>query len=237
MIEFFHRARHWMLFIPLLFPTLLQIYLQSAYFQAISRFQVEMQTNPGNVDAVIPDLHAYAGQFNIYLLVMAVSFAVMLVWYFAVGGGLQHYLPEGTGLKPQRMRLALLALGILMLVFLGTLHQVYHWAADTFSGFDLEGQEEPPGFDGENFLTTFMTWFGATMLFFLLYALAYIYCAYYAGKTLKSIELGRPARGSEVAGYAVLSAFLVIGVWILQPKINRLVETGTMANPGDNSVW
>ncbi len=237
MIEFFHRAKHWMLFIPLLVPTLVQLFLQSAYLGAISRYQVEMLENRDNVDAVIPDLHAYAGQVNLYLLVMAASFTVMLVWYFAVGDGLRHYLPEGTGLKPQRMRIALVLLGVLMLVFLGTIHQVYGWVADTFSGFDMDSEQTPPGFDPDTFFTTFMTWFGATMLFFLLYALAYIYCAYYAGKTLKSIELGRPARGSEVVGYAVLSAFLVIGVWILQPKINRLVETGTMAKPGDDSVW
>jgi len=46
----------------------------------------------------------------------------------------------------------------------------------------------------------------------------------FAAKTLKSIELGRHARFNDYVGEFFLIWFSIIGVWLLQPIINKLTE-------------
>lgn len=46
----------------------------------------------------------------------------------------------------------------------------------------------------------------------------------FAAKTLKSVELGRTARFNDYIGEFFLIWFSIIGYWILQPKLNKLIE-------------
>ncbi|MFT5819382.1 MAG: hypothetical protein ACI8ZM_000605 [Crocinitomix sp.] len=50
------------------------------------------------------------------------------------------------------------------------------------------------------------------------------YCIYFCTKTLKSIELGRNITFGDYAGEFFLIWFFVIGIWIIQPKINNLAK-------------
>lgn len=53
------------------------------------------------------------------------------------------------------------------------------------------------------------------------------YCLYFCAKTLKAAEWQRPVTFSDFAGEFFLLWFFPIGVWILQPRINRLAaDTG-----------
>jgi hypothetical protein len=46
----------------------------------------------------------------------------------------------------------------------------------------------------------------------------------FAAKTLKSVELGRLAKFSDYAGEFLLIWFSPIGIWILQPRLNKLIH-------------
>lgn len=48
------------------------------------------------------------------------------------------------------------------------------------------------------------------------------YCFYFTAKSLRSVELGRPVVFDDYAGEFFLFWFFPIGVWILQPRINKL---------------
>jgi len=48
------------------------------------------------------------------------------------------------------------------------------------------------------------------------------YCFYFIGKALKAVELQRPVTFSDFAGEFFLIWFLPIGIWILQPRINKI---------------
>lgn len=48
------------------------------------------------------------------------------------------------------------------------------------------------------------------------------YCLYFTAKTIKSVELQRPVVFGDFAGEFFLLWFFPIGIWIIQPKINRL---------------
>jgi hypothetical protein len=47
----------------------------------------------------------------------------------------------------------------------------------------------------------------------------------FAAKIMKSVEIGRMATFSDYAGELLLICFLPLGVWALQPRLNRLIGT------------
>ena len=50
------------------------------------------------------------------------------------------------------------------------------------------------------------------------------YLLYFCSKTIKSIELKREALFGDYIGEFLLLWFFVIGIWIIQPKINKMVD-------------
>ena len=53
---------------------------------------------------------------------------------------------------------------------------------------------------------------------------AFFYFTMFPGRTLKSIEKGKTAEIGESIGYFILIVFIAIGVWFLQPRINKVVD-------------
>lgn len=51
-----------------------------------------------------------------------------------------------------------------------------------------------------------------------------LYTMMFAAKTLKSVELDRRAKVSDFLGDFFLVWFFPIGIWILQPRIHKLVK-------------
>ncbi len=51
------------------------------------------------------------------------------------------------------------------------------------------------------------------------------YSLYFVAKTFKTVELQRETAFSDFAGEFFLIWFYPIGIWIIQPKINKIVET------------
>jgi len=49
-----------------------------------------------------------------------------------------------------------------------------------------------------------------------------IYVFYNVSRSLKSLETSREAGFGECLGYALLLFFVPVGVWIIQPKINKI---------------
>tara|TARA_B110000908_G_C10037280_1_gene350130 strand:- start:114 stop:578 length:465 start_codon:yes stop_codon:yes gene_type:complete len=49
----------------------------------------------------------------------------------------------------------------------------------------------------------------------------------FAGRIIKSMELNRNSKKRESIGYFFLFIFLPIGIWFLQPKINKLNKNRT----------
>jgi hypothetical protein len=52
-----------------------------------------------------------------------------------------------------------------------------------------------------------------------------IYSLYFVAKTFKSAELQRKVTFSDFAGEFFMIWFFPIGIWIIQPKVNKLVES------------
>lgn len=70
---------------------------------------------------------------------------------------------------------------------------------------------------------------GLIVLLHLLSMFSLFYCLNFCAKTLKAIELKRSVTFSDYASEFFLIWFFVIGIWILQPKINEISQ-GTSKN-------
>ena len=234
MSDFFLRSKHWVLFIPIALPTILGYVFQGIYGAEFQQWSAEMQTNPDDVDFGSFDLYDYSTYVYGYITIMLIGGLTQLGWLWTMGNDLHNRVTEGFNLKPKTFQVTIAISGLFLLVAAFCLYQTFGWFADSLPGWI---ENEPPDEEGGmELLKTGLTYFAAFMFFGLVTFGCQIYNVIYVGKTLKSIELGRPAKGGEFAGYAILSYLLFIGIWILQPKVNRLMQTGEMEEPREG-VW
>lgn len=68
-----------------------------------------------------------------------------------------------------------------------------------------------------------LTFTGLSALPFFYAIFAYFYSLAFPAKALKSIGLGREANFSDYAGDFFLILFLPIGIWFLQPRLNKVI--------------
>lgn len=66
------------------------------------------------------------------------------------------------------------------------------------------------------------TGFAAIPMFYVLYAVIYVFL--FPARVLKSVEIRNKASFSEYIGYVLMMVFWPIGIWFLQPRINKIVE-------------
>lgn len=200
----------------------------------IQQFSNEMQTTGGDMDFTFPDLYDYSMYFYGYLALLVIGGLTQIGWLWTIGNDLHDRVPSGFNFKLSTFRVTIAIatfslIGIAVAFYLG-----FDFLAENLPDWTENGP--PSEEEGMDLLTSALKYFG---LFFLMGMIAFgchVYNAIFVGKTLRSIELNKPAKGGDVAGYAILSYFLIIGIWILQPKVNRYMETGQMEKPQEG-VW
>lgn len=236
MSHFFLRSKHYILFIPLFLSTLSTWIFQAVYTERIQEMTQEMQTGmEPNFDFSGFNLADYNSSFYAFIGLTLLTLVTQVGWYRAVGQDLKRYLPDHTSLKDSTFKTTIILQVAAALLMVGFMWYGWNWVGDNIPTW-IENDGVSPE-DGKEMVMSALKIGSLFALTVLVGFAAQIYNCYFVGKTLKSIEEGRTAKGGEVVGYVILSYFLVIGIWIMQPKVNRLVETGSMAKAGDDGVW
>lgn len=140
--------------------------------------------------------HRQTGAIDLILGVISVS--TVFCWIWSIGNELNKRLPVGQNFKIWGFRAAVI-LALTLLVFL-------FWATEN---------------------KTIATSDYFMLLLFIgvpIYLGLMIYSVLHAAKTLKTIELGRLAKIDEYAGEAFLIWMVPLGVWFIQPRLNKLTE-------------
>ncbi len=149
----------------------------------------------------------------VVLKVMPASMALLVVGYFgwlwSIGNGLQSKVPAGVKLKVNRFRLFFFIPLVYLVVFL-------LFIAYGLEGFIESGQEPSDG------AIALILGIGLPVHFFAVFCL--FYCLYFVAKTYKTVELQQEVSFPDFAGEFFLFWFYPVGVWIVQPKINRMAE-------------
>ena len=152
------------------------------------------------------------------ILLMMIPAAVQYGWFWSMAIGLQDKLPKGMKMNVNLFKVFF----IIPLVFL----LLYLFFMVSFFG-NIENLENLENLEYlENFDNFGLVLFGFFMMFIL--SLFSMFCAFYQfwfiAKTIKSAQLQREADFGDFVGEFFLVWFYPIGVWILQPVVNRLLD-------------
>lgn len=149
-------------------------------------------------------------EFEFFPLIMVLFAGTLLGWQWAVATGLQKMLPAGVTMKVPKFKIFF----IIPIVYLSV---VMLFMAFVFSH----------NFTNTDFALSFSFSFLLIFPLHLFCMFCLLYCIYFVAKTFKTVELQRPVSFSDFAGEFFLVWFFPIGVWILQPKINRMIKQYT----------
>jgi len=123
-----------------------------------------------------------------------VGYLTYFLWPMLVGHGLQEYLPRKVTLSETFF----LINGFICLTAILGILIISDGQGMSFSGIE------------------------ALPMFYVFYA--FLYYLSFPGRTLKSIENKRLANFGEYIGDFFLVVFLPVGIWFLQPRINKVVD-------------
>lgn len=147
-------------------------------------------------------------------ILMFKAFPVLMVffamgtfgWIWAISTYLNSKLPEGVKLNARRFQFLF---GIPVIYLIG----IVTWTGITFTG-GLKDQENM----NPNVIA------GVIVPLHLFSMVIIIWAIRFAAKTLRSVELGRMAKFGDYAGEFFLIWFSIVGYWVLQPRLNKLIE-------------
>ncbi len=129
-------------------------------------------------------------------------------WFWSIGIGLQYKVPEGVKMKVKKFKTFLIIPLIYMVLLLGFMMFSFSEVLDS-------AQETSGGLIGG--------FIGLIFPLHLFSMFCIFYCLYFVAKTFKTVELQREVTFSDFAGEFFIIWFFPIGIWIIQPKINKMV--------------
>lgn len=135
-------------------------------------------------------------------LIASTSF---LVWLYYLTSRLYARLPNKQNINFGLFKACIVIVGL----FLFALAHLLYNIADKFTGLGACTVAEVP-------LAAIMP------PFFIVATLALFYCLYFAARALKTVELRRVITLQEYAAEFVQLWYFPLGVWLLQPRINRI---------------
>lgn len=142
--------------------------------------------------------------FSTFPIFMLLYVSIFFGWFWSIGVGLHKFLPEYHNLKIKKFKIFF----FIPLIYI-TLLMVSMMYLGIFSEF-------PPPDDMIGISLVLIVPLHLFSIFCMFYML------YFCSKTIKSIELNREVDFSDYAGEFFLLWFYIIGIWILQPKINKI---------------
>jgi len=200
MVNKFLQLPHWKLFI-----LLVGIPFVSMIVLIIIQVTTLMNQHTPRPESISP-------LFFVSPIVMLLAAAILFYWQWSVATGLNSYLHPETQLRLKRFKffffVPLIYFGIIFIAGIVIIPQIPF------------GNEQPPSIGFILPLILVMV----LLHFFSIFCIIYI--LYFIAKTLKSVELQREAHFSDYIGEFFLMWCFPIGIWFIQPRINKIVQTG-----------
>jgi len=196
MISTFLKAKHWQLFtIGFGVPMLLQFVFMGLLFSNIVN-------TDGN-----PDLEMLQEYFLIIPIIIILSIVTLMGWLWSITIGLQSKIPEQFRLRTLRFKIFFF-IPLIYLTFIA------------FGVFFLIQNIQTIENDITSFPFILLAIF--PLHFFSIFCM--FHTLYFAARTFKIAELQREVSFSHFIGEFFMIWFHPIGVWMVQPKVNKMIE-------------
>jgi hypothetical protein len=148
-----------------------------------------------------PDFQEMFNYMKFTMLIAAVSAIVTYSWYWSIAVGLQKMLPEGITMKVTLFKFFLFVPIVFMLfLFLGA---YYFYTRQDIPSLIILVPLVP---------------------LYLFVIFCSFYCIYFIAKTIRTVELQRNVVFGDFVAEFFLIWFYFIGVWVLQPRINKMAD-------------
>jgi hypothetical protein len=142
-------------------------------------------------------------------IIMIIFFIGFFGWFWSIAIGLQSKVPNNVIMKVRKFKVFLLIpLIYIPLVFL-------------FMGFLFDTSMQTGQEPSEAMLGVILA---IAFPLHILSMFGIFYSVYFVAKTFKTVELQREVSFSDFAGDFFTIWFFPIGIWIIQPKINKMIE-------------
>ena len=157
-------------------------------------------------------------RFIVFLPLIGVIFLLVLYgWVWSVGVGLQKKIPQDLRLNVKFFKWTVIFPFIYITLILGTLSYAFSSDWDYIEQYiDL--------LDSALFIILPIHYFTLFCLFYQLY---------FVSKTIKTMELQRKVTFGDYIGELVLVLLFPIGIWFVQPKINKFAQSDYMVDEDD----
>ena len=197
MTERFLKAKHWQLFLLTFgIPMIFQFIMIGTM---ISNIGSETNTDPTSI----------FNYLKLFPLVMIIFMSIYFGWFWSVAVGLQKKVPENVKMKVRKFKIFFFIPMFYMLLIMLLM-------SISMNGL-MENGEEPSGI-----LIAGLA--GVIVPLHLFSMFCIFYSLYFVAKTFKTVELQREVKLSDFAGEFFMIWFYPIGIWIVQPKINEMIE-------------
>jgi hypothetical protein len=143
--------------------------------------------------------------FVVFPIIMILIVGIFFGWFYALGTNLHKMLPETTKMNLTRFKIFLF-IPVAYMLFLSVFMLVM------FFNVSSDGRPNPLIFA----LIVPLHLFSMFCIF---------YCLYFNAKALKTVEWQKPVTFSDFAGEFFLIWFFPIGIWFIQPRLNKLFDS------------
>lgn len=203
MIQAFLKAKHWQLFILIFgLPLIFQIVMMTAMF-----------SNLDNTDN--PDPSFMFQYMKYFPFIMVIYVGIFFGWFWSVGIGLQSKIPQNVKMKVKNFKIFFF------------IPLIYLFLVLAFSGI-IMGKMINSG--GAQDISLIIGVFAIIVPLHLFSMFCMFYILYFVAKTIKTVELQRELKFGDFAGEFFLIWFYPIGVWFIQPRINKMVGIDSNSN-------
>lgn len=143
-----------------------------------------------------------------FLAIVIVITGIFFAWLWALAMGLQHRIPAELSMRTIKFKMAFFFTLAYTIMFCALMIYFFN---DFPAHLDING-----------------AWFFILVIpFHLLAMFCILYCFYFTAKAIKLAELQRPLKLDDYIGEFFLLWFSFIGVWILQPRLNKMINAET----------
>lgn len=153
----------------------------------------------------IPNPENLRNTFQLFPLIMVLFSLVFFGWFWSIAIGLQRNIPAEIKMNVKKFKIFFFIPLIYIIFFM-------FYIGGLFSGIGTNRFSNGGGII-------------AVILPLHLFSMFCIfYSMYFVAKTIKTAELQRKVGFEDFAGEFFLLWFYFIGIWIIQPKVNKLYE-------------
>lgn len=212
MTNLFLKARHWQLFIVMCgIPFIAMIFITMSMLAAmIGNLPKEPPQDPSFVfEAMKPALVPM-------IVIAGINTALLYSWYWSIVFGLRKFIPAELHKPATWFKICLLV----PLICMGA------------AGWIMTGLVSAVMADPVAGLNSFGPFFVLIFPLNFLNIAATFYVMYFVASTIRTAELKRELQFGEWVVDLLCIWFFIVGVWILQPKINKIVSSGSASQAG-----